>query len=150
MQDLGTLPGGTDAVALVVNERGEVAGTSYTSSAPSLVCSPSDAVVLTTGAFIWDKKNGMRDLGGFGGTCTGAAGLNNKGQVAGRSFRTGDKSAAAFFAGKRFNSRIAWLVGRTFHRGFCAQRTRGSCRLWDASRGQHVPCDSLEECKEHH
>jgi len=91
MQDLGTLPGGTDAEALLINESGEVVGTSYTSSAPSAVCPP-----LTLGAFIWDKKNGMRDLGGFGGTCTGVAGLNNHGQVVGQSFRTGDQSAAAF------------------------------------------------------
>jgi probable HAF family extracellular repeat protein len=96
MQDLGTLPGGTDAQALLINERGEVVGTSYTSSAPSAVCSPEGSVVLTTGAFIWDKKNGMRDLGSFGGTCTGVAALNNQGQVAGQSFTTGDKSAAAF------------------------------------------------------
>jgi probable HAF family extracellular repeat protein len=91
MRDLGTLPGGTDAEALLINERGQVVGNSYSGSAPSAVCPP-----LTLGAFIWDKKNGMRDLGGFGGTCTGVAGLNNHGQVVGQSFRTGDQSAAAF------------------------------------------------------
>ncbi len=96
MQDLGTLHGGTDAQALLINERGQVVGTSYTSSAPSAACSPQGFVVLTTGAFIWDKNNGMRDLGGFGGTCTVANALNNEGQIAGQSYRTGDKSATAF------------------------------------------------------
>jgi probable HAF family extracellular repeat protein len=38
----------------------------------------------------------MTDLGGFGGTCTAVAALNNKGQVVGESFRTGDKAAPAF------------------------------------------------------
>jgi len=90
MQDLGTLPGGTDAQALLVNERGQVVGLSYTSSAPGA------CFAVTSGAFIWDKKNGMRDLGGFGGTCTAVAALNNQGQAVGQSLRTGDQSAAAY------------------------------------------------------
>ena len=93
MQDLGTLPGGTDAQALLINERGQVVGDSYTSSAPG-ACGGGFA--LTTGAFIWDKNNGMRDLGGFGGTCTVATNLNNEGQIVGSSNLTGDQSSAAF------------------------------------------------------
>jgi len=96
MQDLGTLPGGTDAEALLVNELGQVVGNSYTSSAPSAACSSPGIVVLTTGAFIWDKNNRMRDLGGFGGTCTVVTDLNNEGQIVGQSFRAGDESATAF------------------------------------------------------
>ena len=91
MQDLGALPGGTDAQALLMNERGQVAGQSYTSSAPSAVCPP-----LTTGSFIWDKKNGMVNLGNFGGTCTEAVGLNNRGRVVGFSYLTGDQVVHAF------------------------------------------------------
>ena len=93
MQDLGTLPGGTDAEALLINERGQVVGYSYTSSSPG-ACGGGFALI--TGSFIWDKKNGMRDLGGFGGTCTLATDLNNEGQIVGSSNLTGDQSYAAF------------------------------------------------------
>ena len=97
MQDLGTLSGGTDAQALLVNERGEVLGWSYTSSAPSAVCASFGVgLSLTTGTFLWDKEHGMVNLGGFGGTCTLASGLNNRGQVAGGSYLTGDQSSHAF------------------------------------------------------
>jgi probable HAF family extracellular repeat protein len=94
MQDLGTLPGGTDAQAVLINERGQVVGYSYTSSSPSPSCL---AGFLTTGSFIWDKKNGMVDLGSLGGTCTLVSDLNNRGQVIGTSNLTGDQSVHAFF-----------------------------------------------------
>ena len=96
MQDLGTLPGGNDAEAIFINEAGQVVGNSYTSSAPSAACSSPGIVILTTGAFIWDKINGMRNLGSLGGDCTEATDLNNEGQIVGQSYRTGDKSATAF------------------------------------------------------
>jgi len=85
MQDLGTLPGGTDAGALFVNERGQVTGWSYNSSNPNLdnACFGNS---LTTGSFIWDRKNGMKDIGNLGGTsCTLTHDLNNRGQVVGGS-----------------------------------------------------------------
>jgi probable HAF family extracellular repeat protein len=95
MQDLGTLPGGTDAQALLVNERGQVIGDSYTSSAPSPLCAGA-GFALTTGAFIWDKKQGMRNLGNLGGTCTLVTDLNNRGQVIGASSPAGDQFQHAF------------------------------------------------------
>jgi len=85
MQDLGTLPGGTDAGALFVNERGQVTGWSYNSSNPNLdnLCFSNS---LTTGSFIWDRKNGMKDIGNLGGTsCTLTHDLNNRGQIVGGS-----------------------------------------------------------------
>jgi probable HAF family extracellular repeat protein len=91
MRDLGTLPGGTDAEAIFINERGQVVGESYAASTQSGACFP-----VATSAFIWEQGKGMTDLGGFGGTCTAVAALNNKGQVVGESFRTGDKAAPAF------------------------------------------------------
>jgi probable HAF family extracellular repeat protein len=91
MEDLGTLPGGTNAQAILINDRGQVVGESYTASTQSGACFP-----LATSAFIWEKGKGMTDLGGFGGSCTAVAALNNQGQVVGESFRTGDKAAPAF------------------------------------------------------
>jgi probable HAF family extracellular repeat protein len=85
MQDLGTLGTGTDAMAGLINERGQVVGWSYTSSVPSPICAP-----LTTGSFLWDRKNGMKDIGGLGGTCTHALDLNDHGQIVGGSSLTGD------------------------------------------------------------
>jgi probable HAF family extracellular repeat protein len=78
MQDLGTLGKGTNAIALLINERGQVAGDSYTSTDPSPSCNYRGNVFpLTTGGFLWEKGK-MTDLGGLGGTCTLASGLNNR------------------------------------------------------------------------
>jgi len=88
IQDLGTL-GGPDAMALGVNESGQIFGNSYTNSDPSPVCG------LTTGAFLWDKGKTV-NLGGLGGSCSKASALNNRGQVVGYSFLTGDNAFHAF------------------------------------------------------
>ena len=100
MQDLGTLPGGTDAQAILINERGQVLGYSYTSSTTTTSLCASDGSLanfpLATASFIWDKKNGMVDLGGLGGTCTLANDFNNEGQVIGIANLAGDQSQHAF------------------------------------------------------
>ena len=88
MQDLGTL-GGPDAIANLVNERGQIVGESYTSSAPSSYCAENLGLSLTTGAFLWQNGK-MVNLGSFGGTCTYAVDLNNRGQVVGTSTLAGD------------------------------------------------------------
>jgi probable HAF family extracellular repeat protein len=95
MQDLGTLPGGNDAQALLINERGQVIGDSYTSSNPSALCAQA-GFALTTGSFIWDKNEGMKDLGNLGGTCTLVTDLNNRGQVTGLSSPAADQFQHAF------------------------------------------------------
>ena len=94
MRDLGTL-GGNDAVALLINERGQIAGISYKDSEPSDACAGADLGSLTTGAFLWTNGT-MRDLGNFGGTCTFAADLNDRGQVVGGSFLAGDQASHPF------------------------------------------------------
>jgi len=50
MQDLGTLPGGTDAQAIMINEAGQVIGFSYTASTQ-----PGACFALATSSFIWEK-----------------------------------------------------------------------------------------------
>ncbi len=81
MQDLGTLGTGTDAMAQFINERGQIVGWSYTSSAPNTSC--PFFLPLASGSFIWDEKNGMRDIGNLGGTCAIATGVNDQGIVIG-------------------------------------------------------------------
>ena len=98
LRDLGTL-GGNDAAAVAINEDGDIAGFSATST------SIQDTTGLPTiHPFIW--KNGrMRDLGSLGGTLatTGSFAfgpyghiLNEQGQVAGTSTLAGDETFHAF------------------------------------------------------
>jgi len=94
IQDLGTL-GGSDAVALLVNERGQVAGVSYTDSNPSSYCAQQLGAYNTTGSFLWEMGE-MTNLGSFGGTCTFASDLNNNGEVVGLSTLPGDQFQHAF------------------------------------------------------
>lgn len=95
MQDLGTL-GGPDSWAVFVNDRGQIAGTSYT----------SDVVDPTTGTpqidlFLWEHGT-MKDLGtlggnnGFLGPYSIVNGLNNRGQITGGMSPAGDQTLDAF------------------------------------------------------
>lgn len=90
MHDLGTL-GGNDAVAQFVNERGQVAGISYTSSVPN-----PETGVPTIDPFLWQNGR-MIDLGSLGGVNSSISGLNRQGQVVGTSDVARDGSLSHAF-----------------------------------------------------
>jgi probable HAF family extracellular repeat protein len=96
IHDLGTL-GGSDAMALYVNDLGQIAGQSYTStSSPASTAIPhcEDSLVALH-AFLWENGR-MTDLQTLGGTCALAYALNNHGQVVGQANLTGDSESHPF------------------------------------------------------
>ncbi|HET9306111.1 MAG TPA: hypothetical protein VFO46_08810 [Candidatus Sulfotelmatobacter sp.] len=96
MQDLGTL-GGPDAWAAFVNEQGQIAGISFTSFTPNADNGPSCAPnVPNQDPFFWEKDSGMIDIGTFGGTCGAPQAFNQRGQVVGGSFLTGNSAVHPF------------------------------------------------------
>ena len=90
MHDLGTLGTGNNAIALFVNNLGQVAGVSSTNTSAD-----SSTGNLTQHAFFWaDGK--MVDVGTLGGTVSVPFSMNNLGQVIGNSNLAGDQILHAF------------------------------------------------------
>jgi probable HAF family extracellular repeat protein len=80
MQDLGTLGTGADAIAITMNEAGQIVGISFTNAVP------------VTDPFLWENGK-MTDLGGLGGTASDVfegPWMNERGQVVGDSNVPGD------------------------------------------------------------
>jgi probable HAF family extracellular repeat protein len=89
---LPPLPGDTVGVALAVNDKGEVVGTSG-------LCSNTTANGLVDGphAVIWEADGSVTDLGNLGSsTVNVAAGINNRGEVVGGSVSAKDGNLHAF------------------------------------------------------
>jgi probable HAF family extracellular repeat protein len=90
LHDLGTL-GGNDAVAGIINEAGQVAGTSYTNTIPN----PTTGIP-SQDPFFWENGR-MVDVGNLGGTFAYAEFMNNRGQVIGQSTLAGNTVTHPFF-----------------------------------------------------
>lgn len=89
MRDLGTL-GGSDTAQAVQNQRGQIAGYSYTNFTPN----PTTGLP-TIHPFLWDHGH-MRDLGSLGGTIALANWMNDRGDVVGMSNLAGDETGHPF------------------------------------------------------
>ena len=90
IEDLGTLGDGLTSFAPFINERGQVAGFSFTDTTPTVLGFP------TVHGFLWDNGH-MVDLGTLGGAFVMPTGLNNHGQIAGFSNLAGDQTSHGFF-----------------------------------------------------
>jgi probable HAF family extracellular repeat protein len=91
MSDLGTLGTGNNAVALFVNDRGQVAGQSLTDSSAN---SPTGFVTIDP--FFWQNGK-MVDIGTLGGTFGVPYAMNSVGHVVGISNVAGDQTFHGFF-----------------------------------------------------
>jgi uncharacterized membrane protein len=75
--NLGT---GTDAIAYLVNEHGQVAGAAYTNT----IIDPNTGIPNQDPFFWVNDGKGMQDMGTFGGGLGFANTINNRGQVVGQ------------------------------------------------------------------
>jgi probable HAF family extracellular repeat protein len=109
MHDLGTL-GGPDSTALMINDRGEVVGYSFTSFTPN-----ASTGIPTVEPFIWSPEDGkMISMGSLGGTFGAPWAINNHGEVTGSSNLVGDQTEHPFIWSKAHGMRDLGTLGGTF------------------------------------
>jgi probable HAF family extracellular repeat protein len=108
-RDLGTL-GGPDSVAALINERGDVAGWSYT----SFTADPSTGVPVVDGFFWSAEDHTLTDMGGLGGTFASTYWMNNRGQVTGAANLAGDTATHPFVWSKAKGMRDIGTLGGNF------------------------------------
>jgi probable HAF family extracellular repeat protein len=104
LQDLGTL-GGNDALAYLLNQKGQVAGMSYTNTTPNATTG-----VPTQDPFLWENGR-MVDLGTLGGTMGSPSSINNLGQVTGESNLAGDQTYQPFLWDRGVITNLGGLGG---------------------------------------
>jgi probable HAF family extracellular repeat protein len=100
MQELGSL-GGPDSWAAFINNQGQIAGISYTSPMPNSDNGPCAPNVPSQSPFFWDDATGIVDVGTLGGTCGVPNAFNNRGQMVGQSYLTGNVISRAFLWDKK-------------------------------------------------
>jgi len=133
IRDLGTL-GGPDAIAGNVNERGQIAGISFTDSNASSNCNWA----LTTHPFFWENGK-MTDVGSLGGTCAVTNWMNNRGQVVGFSNVVGDQSNHAFLWDKEHGLKdLGTLPGGNFSSANWINDAGEIAGASDVSNGGHA------------
>jgi probable HAF family extracellular repeat protein len=109
MHDLGTLGTGNNAIALFVNDPGQVAGVSATNTSAD---SPTGN--LAQHPFFWDDGK-MVDIGTLGGTAGVPYFMNNRGRVVGNSSLPGDQISHAFVWDKKDGIKdLGTLAGQAF------------------------------------
>lgn len=119
VRSLPTYPGDPDGVALAINDRGQIVGSSGTCTSFQPIALNN---LLGVHPMLWENGKAI-DLGNLGGT-TGTAGgnvawnLNNRGQVIGVSDLAGDTAFHAFLWTKATGMRdLGTLPGDTYSSG---------------------------------